>query len=165
MTTEENKIEENNTEEAPVLSLQRIYLKDVSFENPNAPEVFTLTSNEQPRVEMNLALNSRPLNDEQWEVALKVNVVVNNQESEQVMFEIEVEQAGIFYIKNIPQEHMTQVLAVNCPSIVFPYTRQIMSQLSVDGGFVPFLMEPVNFQALLDQSLQEASEAEGQTIQ
>ena len=81
------------------------------------------------------------------------------------MFEIEVEQAGIFFIKNIPEEHMSQVLAVNCPSIVFPYTRQIMSQLTVDGGFMPFLMEPVNFQALLDQSLQETSEAEGQTIQ
>jgi len=158
------EIEENKTEEAPILSLQKIYLKDVSFENPNAPEVFT-EANGQPRVEMNLALNSRPLDNDQWEVALKVNIMVSNQESEQVMFEIEVEQAGIFYIKNIPQEHMTQVLAVNCPSIVFPYTRQIMSQLSVDGGFVPFLMEPVNFQALLDQSLQEASEAEGQTIQ
>ncbi|MBL1352126.1 MAG: protein-export chaperone SecB [Zetaproteobacteria bacterium] len=158
MTTEKKE------PETPVLSLQRIYLKDVSFENPNAPEVFT-EGNGQPRVEMNLALNSRPLNDEQWEVALKVNVVTRDETSEQVMFEIEVEQAGIFFIKNIPEEHMTQVLAVNCPSIVFPYTRQIMSQLTVDGGFMPFLMEPVNFQALLDQSLQETSEAEGQTIQ
>jgi preprotein translocase subunit SecB len=159
MTTEENK-----QAEAAILSLQKVYVKDISFENPNAPEVFSEASG-QPRVEMNLALNSRPLNDEQWEVSLKVNVVTREAEGEKVMFEIEVEQAGIFFIKNIPEEHMTQVLGVNCPSIVFPYTRQIMSQLTVDGGFMPFLMEPVNFQALLDQSLQEAAEAEGQTIQ
>jgi len=156
--------EENNEIEAPTLSLQKIYVKDISFENPNSPEIFE-GNGETPRVEMNLALNSRPLNDEQWEVSLKVNVVTHKAESDQVIFEIEVEQAGIFFIKNIPEEHMTQVLAVNCPSIIFPYTRQIMSQLTVDGGFMPFLMEPVNFQALLDQSLQDAAEAEGQTIQ
>jgi len=156
--------EESIADAAPVLSLQKIYVKDISFENPNAPEIFT-EDNGQPRVEMNLALNSLPLNDDQWEVGLKVSVVTSIAEGEKVMFEIEVEQAGIFYIKNIPEEHMRQVLGVNCPTILFPYIRQIMSQLTVDGGFMPFLMEPVNFQALLDQSLQEAAEAAGQTIQ
>ena len=149
--------------EAPALSLQKIYLKDVSFESPNAPEVF-LETVEQPKVEMNLALNSRPLNEEQWEVSLKVNALMRDGEGEdaKVMFEVEVEQAGIFFIKNIPEEHMQQVLGVNCPSIIFPYTRQVVSQLTVDGGFMPFLMEPVNFQAILEQATQDA---EGQTIQ
>jgi len=150
---------EENTTEVPVLSLQKIYTKDVSFENPNAPEVFSEPS-EQPKVEMNLALNSRAVNEHYWEVTLKVHVMMRDGDEGRVMFEVEVEQAGMFLIQHIPEEHMQQVLAVNCPGMIFPYIRQVVSQLTVDGGFMPFLMEPVNFQALLEQAKQE-----GQTIQ
>lgn len=155
--------QEQAVPEVPTLSLQKVYLKDVSFENPNAPEVFVEAA-EQPKVEMNLALSSRSLNEEQWEVSLKINALMRDGDGDdaKVMFEVEVEQAGIFFIQNIPEEHMQQVLGVNCPSIIFPYTRQVVSQLTVDGGFMPFLMEPVNFQAILEQATQNS---EGQTIQ
>ncbi len=155
--------QEQTVPEVPTLSLQKVYLKDVSFENPNAPEVFVEAA-EQPKVEMNLALSSRSLNEEQWEVSLKINALMRDGDGDdaKVMFEVEVEQAGIFFIQNIPEEHMQQVLGVNCPSIIFPYTRQVVSQLTVDGGFMPFLMEPVNFQAILEQATQNS---EGQTIQ
>ena len=156
--------QETDTNEAPILSLQKLYIKDVSFENPNAPEIFTSASG-QPRIEMNLGLNSRALNDEQWEVTLKISALTHDQESDKVMFEVEVEQAAIFYIKNIPEEHMPTVLSVNCPTMIFPYIRQVISQLTVDGGFLPFLMEPINFQALYESSQQQAEGTTEQKLQ
>ena len=74
---------------------------------------------------------------------------------DQIMFVVEVEHAGIFMMKNIPAEHVQRVLAIDCPLMLFPFTRQIISQASVDGGFMPFLMEPINFIALYENAQQQ----------
>jgi len=157
---------ENNTntppEEAPVFRLHKMYIKDLSFENPNAPEVFTVKQGD-PKVEVNLGLKNKKLEgDDLYEVAINITANITRGDSGKSMFIIEVEHAGVFLIKNIPQEHMPAVLAVDCPNMLFPYTRQIISQLSVDGGFVPFLMEPVNFLALFQNSQRQAQEAQAQ---
>jgi len=135
--------------EAPVFRLQKLYVKDLSFENPNAPECFTVQTGNQPKVEVNLTLENKKLaGDDNYEVLIKITAKVTHGDDAKVMFIIELDHCGIFTIKNIPAEHMNAVLAVDCPTMMFPYTRQIVSQTTVDGGFVPFLMEPVNFLAL-----------------
>jgi len=156
----------NKNEETPIFRLQRVYMKDISFENPNAPEVFAL-SGKQPKVEMSMDLTHRKVNDEHWEVALKIGAITREVESDKLLFEIEVEQAGVFFMQNIPTEHLPMLLEVECPTIIFPYTRQIISQLSVDGGYMPFTLEPVNFRALFEAKVAKAAEKqdENTTIQ
>ncbi|MDQ7058225.1 MAG: protein-export chaperone SecB [Ghiorsea sp.] len=156
--------ENQATEDTPVFNLQRIYVKDISFENPNSPEVFA-EANKQPKVKMSLNLSHRKVNDEHWEVSIKINAETRVQETDKLVFEIEVEQAGVFFFHNIPEEHVPLLLNVDCPTIIFPYTRQIISQLSVDGGFMPFTLEPVNFNALYQGKLKEAAASSKETIQ
>lgn len=147
-------------ESQPQFSVQKIYNRDVSFENPNAPQSFN--TNENPKIDLNLGVENRQVGDEHWEVALKVSVLATTKEKGDVIFEVEVEQAALFLIRNIPEEHMTSVLAVDCPTIIFPYTRQLISQLTTDGGFMPLILEPVNFAAAF-QNTQAQQQQEGQT--
>ncbi|PID77697.1 MAG: protein-export chaperone SecB [Deltaproteobacteria bacterium] len=149
----------NKEEARPQFRLQKMYVKDFSFENPNAPEVFMAQENQEPRVELNMKINNRKINDQNWEVALQIKAeVVNKGDADKTLFIIEVEHAGMFYLNNIPDEHMNMVLAVDCPTMLFPFTRQIISQVSVDGGFVPFQMEPINFLALFQNSQKKQQE-------
>ena len=140
-------------ENAPIFSVQKIYVKDLSFENPNAPEMFAAPAS-QPKIEMNLGLENRQIDDEHWEVSLKVSAVARDSESEKVLFDVEVEHAGLFYLKNIPEEHIEMILGVDCPTVIFPYARQMISTMTVDGGFMPLLLEPVNFGAAFANSKQ-----------
>ncbi|MDQ6984644.1 MAG: protein-export chaperone SecB, partial [Ghiorsea sp.] len=119
--------EKQAAEDTPVFNLQRIYVKDISFENPNSPEVFA-EANKQPKVKMSLNLSHRKVNDEHWEVSIKINAETRVQETDKLVFEIEVEQAGVFFFHNFPEEHVPLLLNVDCPTIIFPYTRQIISQ-------------------------------------
>ncbi len=149
--------ETTNQENMPVFRMQKMYLKDLSFENPNSPEVF-IKQVPNPKVNINLEVRNRKLDEENWEVSLVVNVTIANEEDDKTMFIIELEHAGIFLLRNIPEQHMATVLAVDCPALLFPFTRQIMSQVSVDGGFVPFLMDPVNFMALFENARKQREE-------
>ena len=137
----------------------KMYIKDLSFENPNAPEVFTSQQNAEPSVEVNLQLNNKQISEDHWEVVLQVDAKVTSKQDQKVLFILEIEHAAVFMLKNIPQEHIATLLGVDCPTLLFPFTRQIVSQVSIVGGFVPFLMEPVNFVALF-QNAQKKKEAE-----
>ena len=146
-------------QEMPVFRMQKMYIKDLSFENPNAPDIF-LVRNQEPKVDFNLQLNSKKIDDDHWEVSLAITAKVMDKNSDDtMMFIVEIEHAGVFTLKNIPEEHMTRVLAVDCPLMLFPFTRQVASQVSVDGGFMPFLMEPINFVALYDNAQQQDQES------
>jgi len=148
--------------EAPIFRLQKMYVKDLSFENPNAPEVFTIKQSE-PKVEVNLGLRHQTVpGDSNYEVTISITAKVTQGQEAQTLFIIEVEHCAVFTIKNIPEQHIPAVLAVDCPTMMFPYTRQIISQLTVDGGFVPFLMEPVNFLALFQNQQRQAASQEKQ---
>jgi len=129
--------------DTPVFRLQKLYVKDLSFENPNAPGVFFAKESE-PKVD--------------WEVTLSVTAKVTDNKSDKTLFIIEVEHAAAFMLKNIPDQHLPMVLAVECPTLMFPFTRQVISQASVDGGFIPFLLEPVNFLALYENSKKNQAE-------
>lgn len=132
----------------PEFRMQKMYIKDLSFENPNAPQIFTAQQKMDPAVEVNLQLNNRQIDEDYWEVALQITAKVSAKEENKVLFIMEIEHAAVFMLRNIPQEHVPMLLGVDCPTLLFPFTRQIVSQVSVDGGYIPFLMEPVNFVAL-----------------
>jgi len=147
--------EQNSSQETPVFRMQKMFIKDLSFESPNAPQIF-LARNQEPKVDFNLQLNSKKIDDDHWEVSLAItSKMLDKNADDQIMFVVEVEHAGIFMMKNIPAEHVQRVLAIDCPLMLFPFTRQIISQASVDGGFMPFLMEPINFIALYENAQQQ----------
>ncbi len=134
---------------APELRMQKMYIKDLSFENPNSPDIYLMKQKEEPNVEVNLQLKHKKIKEDHYEVALEITAkIMAKGEEEKTMFIMEIEHAGVFLVKNIPEEHVDMVLAVDCPTLLFPFTRQIVSQVSIDGGFAPFLMEPINFMGL-----------------
>lgn len=141
----------------PMFSLQKIYIKDLSFENPNAPQVFTGSDN-QPQIKLDLGVEHRQVSEQHWEVSLKINVIAMHSKDESVLFEVEVEQAAIFLLQNIPEEHIPVVLGVDCPTILYPYTRQIISSMTTEGGFMPLLLEPFNFASAFQNSQQQAQQ-------
>ena len=152
--------ESQGTAESPVLRMQKMYIKDFSFENPNSPEIFRANQKTEPNVELNLQLNNKKIGDDHWEVAIEINAkVVTKEDESRVLFILEVEHAAVFLLRNIPEQHMPMVLGVECPTLLFPFTRQIISQMSVDGGFMPFLMEPVNFMALFQNAQKNKEES------
>ncbi len=148
------------TKENPVFRMQKMYTKDLSFENPNAPEVYITPQKKEPAVEVNLKLNNKKIDDDHWEVAVLITAKIATKDDNKVMFILEIEHAGVFLLKNIPEEHLPMILAVDCPTLLFPFTRQIVSQVSTDGGFAPFLMEPVNFMALFQNAKKKKEETE-----
>ncbi|KPJ99974.1 MAG: preprotein translocase subunit SecB [Desulfobacterales bacterium SG8_35] len=141
----------------PVFRLEKLYLKDLSFESPNAPEAFFI-QNPEHTVEMKLKLTNKKVDENHWEVCIEVSATIKDNKSDKVMFIIEIEHAGAFFLQNIPDEYLQQVLHVDCPTILFPYTRQIVSQASVEGGFMPFIMEPMNFAGMYQSKMQERKE-------
>ncbi len=150
---------ESTTPQTPIFRLQKLYVKDLSFENPNAPDVF-FSKEAEPKVDLNLGIKNKKLDENHWEVSLAITTKISDNKSEKTLFIAEIEHAGAFQLQNIPEQHLPMVLAVECPTMLFPFTRQVISQASVDGGFIPFLMEPVNFLALYENSKKNKENAE-----
>ncbi|MCF6239265.1 MAG: protein-export chaperone SecB [Candidatus Marinimicrobia bacterium] len=148
-----------NPEEMPVFRMQKMYVKDLSFESPNAPGIF-LARGQEPKVDFNLQLSNQKIDDDHYEVTINITAkVLDSKSDDTVMFIVEIEHAAVFLMKNIPTEHMERVMAVDCPLMLFPFTRQVASQISVDGGFMPFLMEPINFVALYENAQREKKDS------
>jgi len=138
-----------NTE--PYLDLQKFYLRDVSFESPNVPQVFQ----ENWETDLNFELNTsyRTLSENTYEVSLKLSAKV--QIKDKLAFLVEVDQAGIFVVHNFPKEQLEHILNSYCPNILFPYAREAISDLTTKGGFPPLLLAPINFDALYAQKIKE----------
>ena len=139
-------------EQQPAFSIDKIYVKDVSLEVPNAPHVFLLP--EQPQVEVQLGQTAQQVQADIFEVALKVTVTAKA--GEKTLFLAEAEQAAIFRISHIPEAEMGPVLGIVCPNILFPYARETISDLINRAGFPPVLLAPINFDAIYQQRLAEA---------
>ena len=129
------------------LAIQRIYVKDLSFESPRAPQVFS--EDWQPRVDVNLASEARPVGPELFEVELVVTV--NVKVGEDPAFLVEVHQAGVFQLSGFAESELGPVLGSYCPNLLFPYAREVVSDLVSKGGYPQFLLAPVNFDALYAQ--------------
>jgi len=141
------------------LSLQKIYVKDVSYEAPAAPQVFQ-TSNNQPNVELNLSQRVTQLGEAAFEVVLTVTCTCKIEDK--TAYLAEVHQAGIFGLQGFDVPSRDAVLATYCPNVLFPYARQVVSDLVQNGGFPPFLLQPINFEALYADQQRRRAEAAGQ---
>ncbi len=140
--------------EAPkhVFVIQKIYTKDISFESPNAPGIFT--SEFQPKLSIDLNVETKKLDGNLFHVVIRVTATTKVEEK--VAFLCEVEQAGIFTISGFTEEEVGYMLAVQAPGILFPYAREVVSDLVARGGFPQLLLEPVNFEAMYHEHLQKA---------
>lgn len=135
-------------------NIRKIYLKDISFESPQAPGVFQQTTT--PQIDINLATDSQQVEEGNYEVTIKITISAKGEEKP--LFLVELEQAGIFQIEGVEAEQLKFALAVTCPNILFPYARQVISDMTVSGGFPPLVMSPVNFELLYRQKMQAAEE-------
>lgn len=144
----------------PGFAIEKIYVKDMSLEIPNAPQVFI--QREAPQVGIELSNAATMLEEGVFEVT--VTVTVTSRIEDKTVFLIEVAQAGIFQIRNVPAENLEIIASVTCPNILFPYARETVSDLSVRAGFPPVLLNPINFEALYaQQKQQQAEQANGET--
>jgi len=128
---------------APLLALQSVYLKDCSYEAPNGPR---LDNNWNPQINLDLHTGATGLTPEMREVVL--TVTVSAKQNDTTIFLVEVKQAGIFLMRNLPEADVKRALSTVCPSVLFPYARAAVSHLVTQGGFPQFLLPPVNFDAL-----------------
>mgnify|MGYP001133760774 CR=1 FL=1 len=141
--------------EQPVFGIEKLYVKDLSLEVPNAPQIYL--EREAPQVEIQLGTSGNGLGDGVYEVVLTVTVTAKLEEK--TVFLVEVGQAGIFRIMNVPNEQIEPLIAVACPNILFPFAREAVSDAVTRAGFSPIVLQPVNFEAMYMQRLQEQAAA------
>jgi len=139
----------------PVFNIQRMYLKDLSLEQPNSPQI--LTEQAQPQVDINLTLAGEPVADGIFEVS--VTATVTTKIAERTLFLIEAKQAGIFEIRNLPEEQIDGILGIVCPQMIYPYLRAVVSDVCTRAGFPPVLLTEVNFQAMFEARQQAQAQA------
>ncbi|ABK45908.1 protein translocase subunit secB [Magnetococcus marinus MC-1] len=145
--------------EAPIFHVVKLYLKDLSFESPNAPESFSVES--EPKAEFNLDTKATQKDDDHYEVSLEVNVKVASGDGK-ILFMAEVSYGGLFMVKNVPSEHIPMVLGIDCPNILFPYVRQVISSVVLEGGYKPMVLDPINFAALFHHAQQQKAAQQGE---
>ncbi len=152
---------ETNTAGEKQFAIQKIYTKDISFETPNSPKVFT--QKWEPSLDLNLGTNVENLENSMYEVSLSVTVTVKI--ADNTAYLVEIKQAGIFTIAGFTEQEMGPMLGSFCPNVLFPYAREAVSDLVAKGGFPQLILAPVNFDALYMQHLQQNQQnTEGQTL-
>ncbi|MBC6402362.1 MAG: protein-export chaperone SecB [Hyphomonadaceae bacterium] len=134
----------------PVLQVLAQYTKDVSFENPNAPESLR-NGQEAPAINVNIEIRRQTFSDDTIEVVLMLKAVARR--SDAIVFIAEVEYAGLFAIQNIPSDEMLPVIMVECPRLLFPFARQIIAEITQNGGYPPIMLEPPDFAAMFRDKL------------
>ncbi|MBP8286570.1 MAG: protein-export chaperone SecB [Rhodoferax sp.] len=144
----------------PVFQIQRVYLKEASLEQPNSPAI--LLEQEQPTVDIQLGVNASPVADGIYEVS--VTATVQTKIKDKTVFLVEATQAGIFEVRNLPQEQMGPIMGIACPQIVYPYLRGNVADLVQRAGFPPVHLSEINFQAMYEQqnAAQSAQAESGQ---
>ncbi len=151
---------QTNDSGTPVFQIQRMYLKDLSLEQPNAPHI--LLEQQQPQVDINLTLSAENVTDGIFEVC--VTATVNTKVGDKTLFLVEAKQAGIFEIRNVPQDQVEGILGIVCPQMVYPYLRAIVSDVCTRAGFPPVLLTEVNFQAMFEAQQAQRAAQGGQAV-
>jgi len=135
-------------------AIQRIYLKDASFETPQGAKTFT--QKWEPKVQLDVNTRTEKLEDNHYEAVLRVTLTASQDDAATLL--IEVEQAGVFFCSGFNDEQLRQVLSTRAPEILFPYLRETVDSLAVRGSFPAFMLAPINFDALFQQALEQAQE-------
>lgn len=149
--------DEQQQQQQPSFQIEKIYVKDLSLEIPNAPQVFVQQT--QPQLEVQINTEGAQFAEGYFEVS--VTATVTAKAAERTLFLAEAVQAGIFCVRNVPAEEMDPLLGIGCPTILFPYLRETISDLIVRGGFPPVLLSPVSFEAIYLQRLQQQQQPSG----
>ena len=150
------------SEENQQFAIQKLYLKDVSFESPNAPQTFT-DGDWKPQINVQINSSNQAIAQDTYEVVLDITVTAKHEEK--TAFLVEIKQAGIFTISGFPQENLGGMVGAFCPETLFPFAREAIADLVTKGGFPQLLLAPVNFNALYTQQVQKqaAAQAEEET--
>ena len=152
-TTQQPGVEQG---QAPGFAIEKLYVKDLSLELPNAPQIFTERT--APQIGIEIGNSASKLEDGVYEVVLTITVTAKI--GEKTAFLIEVAQAGIFQVRNVPDENLEIIFSITCPNILFPYAREVVSDLSVRSGFPSVVLSPINFEALYAQQKQQQAQDE-----
>ncbi len=143
------------SEQVPVFQIQRVYLKEASMEQPNSPAI--LLEQEQPSVDIQLGIEANPVAEGVFEVS--VTATVHTKIKDKTVFLVEVKQAGIFEVRNLPEEQMGPIMGIACPQIVYPYLRGNVADLIQRSGFPPVHLSEINFQAMYEQQQSQAAQS------
>ena len=146
--------ETNAAPEQALFNIEKLYVKDLSLEVPNAPAIFL--EREAPQIDLQLNTTATPIEKGVYEVVVTVTVTAKLTEKDKVLFLVEAKQAGIFQVRNIPEAETEPILAVVCPNILYPYLREVVSDVVVRAGFAPVILNPINFEALYHQQKQKS---------
>ncbi|MEH3087052.1 MAG: protein-export chaperone SecB [Xylophilus ampelinus] len=147
-------------QEQPVFQIQRVYLKDLSLEQPNSPAI--LLEQEQPSVDIQLGVDAQSVADGVFEVS--VTATVQTKVKDKTVFLVEAKQAGIFEIRNLPEEQVAQIMGIACPQIVYPYLRGNVADVIQRAGFPPVHLAEINFQAMYEQQQAQAAAGQAATL-
>lgn len=144
-------------EEAPSMKILGQYIKDLSFENPNAPQSLA-GQDGQPEINISVNVNAKPMSETDFEVELQLNAKAQAKDS--MVFEAELLYAGIFRLENIPEDSLHPIVLIECPRMLFPFARQIMADVSRNGGFPPLMLDPIDFAAMYQQRVAAEQQAQ-----
>ena len=143
---------------APQMGIMGQYLKDLSFENPNAPSSLAMQEG-QPQINIAVNVNANQLGEKDYEVTLEIEAKAEH--DKKVVFNVELTYCGIFHLENIPEEALGPVILVECPRMLFPFARRILADATRDGGFPPLMLDPIDFAAMYAQRVQQAQAEAG----
>jgi preprotein translocase subunit SecB len=164
---EQERGTQEGAQEQPIVNLERIYVKDVSFESPKAPHIFALSW--QPHATVTLNTGSTQLDETHFEVWLKVVVKTSmegtNLPKDQVAYLVDVTQAGVFTLSGFDATTLTRLLATYCPHLLLPYVRETLSDLIARGTFPQFLLNPINFDLLFEETIRRQQQQQSQKMQ
>ncbi|MGE0338817.1 MAG: protein-export chaperone SecB [Xanthobacteraceae bacterium] len=142
---------------APGLGILGQYVKDLSFENPNAPQSLMMQPEQPPAVDVQINVNAKPMAEPDYEVELKIEVRAEDKKAKRVLFNLELAYAGVFRITNMPKENIQPLLLIECPRLLFPFVRRIVADSISEGGFPPIMLQPVDFAALFRARAESAT--------
>lgn len=151
--TEEAKAQERQ------VGIQKIYVKDFSFESPQSPDIFGGGKEWKPNSNLNLRSSHSQLKDKEDLFEVVLTITVETKQGDDSLFLVEIQQAGVFQIKGYEKEEFGHLVGSYCPSILFPYAREAIANVVSRGGFPEFILQPINFDALYAQSLQQQKDA------
>ncbi len=137
---------------SPTLNVLAQYIKDLSFENPHAPKSL-IQKSQNPNIGINVNVNANPIADKDYDVILTLTAEAKS--DDQVMFNVELTYGGVFRIDGFPQEHMLPLLFIECPRLLFPFARQIISDATRNGGFPPLMIDPIDFAQMFAKRMAE----------